>query len=133
MSIIYDALKRVEVKEKGTGGNLSSHPGPKRNKPGLLQLIYLLCILIVFGFLVIFAVNSFMGKPLLGKPSKSSAQKPALYLTGIFFSDGRYMALINDRAVKIGDLIEGHGEIYKIDSSGVDIRFKDESFRLNYP
>ena len=72
--------------------------------------------------------------PLSAPKEKSSAAKklPALYLTGIFFSDGEYLALMNDRIVKVGDFIE-EVRIQKIDSDGVDVKFKDSSFRLNYP
>ncbi len=156
MSIIYDALKRIEAKTKNTK---ESPGGPKPNNSKFLRrIIYIFCIMIVIGF-----VGYFMGKPSVSPPPSeplptkelnlpvevetplpppspeeelppSDKDLPLLSLTGIFFSDGQYSALINDQIVKVGDLIEGTQiQVQKIDSKGVDIKFKDSSFRLNYP
>lgn len=57
---------------------------------------------------------------------------PPLFLSGTFFSDGRYVALINNQVVEIGDSIEGV-QIKKIGSNGVAIKFRGSLFQLSYP
>lgn len=164
MSIIYDALKRIEQKTKGAQENLGT---PKRKAPKSRRIVYVLFALIILCLLTLFVdrpstEKSFIDRSLIGKqpsslktslippvpkkkvPAKviplsapekeSSAVKklPPLYLTGIFFSDGEYLALINDQMVKAGDSVEGI-QIEEIDSTGADIKFEGSSFRLNYP
>ncbi len=57
---------------------------------------------------------------------------PSFYLTGTFYSDGGHVALINDRMVKAGDSID-EIKIIAVDAKGVEIEFKDSTFRLSYP
>ena len=154
MSIIYEALKKAESYVKGPDQGFNI---PKRDRNKFLRIVYILCILIIIsliGFLMgkkpsvsvmpsKILTGSETSLPVKIKPlSITEVEKEklpiitkdlaSLSLTGIIFSDGEYMALINGRMVKPGDFIEGV-QIDKIDANGVEVKFKGSSFRLNYP
>lgn len=136
MSIIYDALKRTGVKIKETKNPINP---PKRNNSKVPRFAYILCILIMIGLIGYFMGRSSPVAPpapgiLPSKELKTATGKrlPPLSLTGIFFSDGEYLALINEQAVRKGDFIEG-AQIEEIDAKGVQIIFEDSSLRLSYP
>ena len=161
MSIIYEALKRIESKKTKDAGNL--HSNPQRDNFKFPRMAYIICILIIFILLgVLIIKRSFFGnasvsssrvyeqpsvskkqvaariKPISVKekeiPSSTSVKDlPPLSLTGIFFTDGEYMALVNDQMVRAGDFIEEEVQIGKIDSDGMEIKFKGSTFRLSYP
>lgn len=144
MSIIYDALKKVEE---------SNSLGPKvankanKHKPN----IYLLYILIaVFGFLT----ADLFTKPLLRNQdtrmfrvlTKEASQpesnvplpyyetakeaKPSFILNGVFFSQEEGYALINNRIVKNGDLIDG-AIVKGITSDEVELDSRGSTIKLS--
>ena len=166
MSIIYDALKRIEKKTKDTEYSFDSR---KRDTRKSRRIGYILLILLILCLIALFVdkpstEKSFIERTLTGKhsiqhpkvsritmtgkektpakvmplsapeaePPTTDKKLPSFYLNGIFFSDGEYLALINDQLVQTGDFIEG-AQIQKIDSDGVDIKFGESSFRLSYP
>ena len=136
-------------------------PKPKHNRK-LQQLIYVLVAFVFFVLLALFVDRPSSEKSFIDqsynvdkKPHSSPLKKkvassvklisssknnaavlfkklPAFYITGIFFSDGKYIALINDKVIQAGDIIE-ETEVQRIDAGGVEIKFKDSTFRLNYP
>ena len=128
--------------------------GSKRKNYKSLRIVYIICLLIIFVCLVFSPIkNSFLRKYSGEKASTSKKQQmvqarpilvdgekkslpvkdlPSLSITGIFFTDGEYMALVNDKMVRVGDFVE-EVQIGKIDSNGVEIEFKGSTFRLNYP
>ena len=159
MSIIYDALKRIESKEKGLGQGQES-PGvqprrrPKQYSSKFAWLVYLAFLAIVIVLVQFLSDKASKGPAL----TQTSAQKPShiqmlptqpgsqsedslrriagrklpnFYLTGIMLAEGQHTAIINDQVVRQGDVIEG-ATIDKIDSEGVEITFGDSSFRINY-
>jgi hypothetical protein len=154
MSTIYDALKKVETKTKPP--EQKPQP-PKRSNPKLFLLIYFICAIVLISLIHFLTLKSsktpgeskitisrsHLTAPSTSQPAKpqplstgrippTARKLPSLSLTGIFFSDGEYIALINNETVKVGDTIEGV-QIQKIDSNGVEIKFGDSSFRLNFP
>lgn len=133
MSTIYDALKKTEVKIKGTKEVINR---PKRNNSRTLRFVYILCILITIVLAAYFMGKKSPVAPLapgaLKEKSLAGKRGAPLSVTGIFFSDGEYLALINEQVVRKGDFIEG-GQIQEIDVKGVRILFEDSSLRLNYP
>ncbi|MFC1658317.1 hypothetical protein ACFL1D_02900 [Candidatus Omnitrophota bacterium] len=164
MSIIYDALKKVEKKPEDT----KSPPQKNEPKPRkLLRIFYILFALAIFSLLSLFVDRPSEMKPLIerslmekssrgsfppsipplpqkripatltylpqaGRQKPSSLKLPTLYLSGIFASEGEYLALINDRVVGVGDSIE-NAKIDKIDSDGVNIKFGGSFYRIEYP
>jgi hypothetical protein len=157
MSIIYDALKKVEPK---TSDIKKETVGPQPNKPKLIRLVPAIYILIAVVVLVLVVVKFFLHKqpkeaasvvaiadkapsiaqrlpPKQGSsPSKDlptvTKKPPPLSVSGIFLSGGKYSALINNREVGVGDSIRGV-QIDRIDFDGVQISFEGSSWKLNYP
>ncbi len=158
MSIIYDALKKTEAKTKDISDKHAEIMTPAANRFKFLRIIYVICILIIMASIGFFmgketpdnkssqhSANSKERSSISVQVKSSSLdintkkemprfvnELPPLLLTGLLFSNGEYVALINDRMAKEGDVIEGV-LIKKIDSEGVDIEFKGMSFRLKYP
>jgi len=144
MSIIYDALKKTESKLEDIKDRTADL---KPNKPKLFFIVYFIFALILIALVSTTTktisrrlVSKTAQTPLISTPSSvldkislpTNRELPPLSLTGIFFSDGQAFALINNQMVKAGDFIEDC-QILKIDSNGVEIKFEDSSFRLNYP
>lgn len=158
MSIIYDALKKVEAK---FGSTNNINPEAKRDKkPKTSPKIYLVYLLVIA--LGIFSANilyrlftpSFKISakdykipdiiPAQESPQKTIATQavspmqpsppgesaPALVLNGIFFSGDDAYALINNRIVKVGDDIEGL-VVKKIDVNEVELKNKDSTIKLS--
>ncbi|MBN2831551.1 MAG: hypothetical protein JXL82_04695 [Candidatus Omnitrophica bacterium] len=127
MSIIYDALKKVEksfgkkTPEKNQTENQTVKPKNKNNP----ALIYILVILagLFLGKIAI----SFFTRPKIIQPPPSAMpvitpadiappveeEKPApppdpvLTLNGVYFQKNEGYALVNNRIIKIGDTIQG--------------------------
>lgn len=141
-SIIYDALKRVEGKAEGDA-KLSAG-GAGRKNPKLNKAVFAVFFLIVLGSAGLAAINIYRKSavhtsPATGIPKVPGEKAPllrkgdsGLSLSGIFFSDGEYVALINDRMVRVGDYI-GEAQVVRIESDGVEIRFRDSTSRISYP
>jgi hypothetical protein len=147
MSIIYDALKKVE--DSGGLASISKFEKTRKfNKRGILLYVFALACGIILAN-VIFGVFS---KPAPGiriagvqeKPVVSAASRqdlpiaetyvpplgaepkaPKLVLSGVFFSQTSSYAIINNQIVKEGDIIEGvvvkriNQEDVVLESSGV--------------
>lgn len=159
MSAIYDALKKDDSQKKVDKENLNNS---KRNASKLRRIFYVLIILclfaifaiqplrsLIFNFLphrylksnffskIIFFIKGKSGDRIKVMPlteaelSVKAKDLPSISLTGIVLIDGQYSALINDQIVKPGDYIQ-EMQIEKIDSEGVEIKFRGSSFRLNY-
>jgi len=144
MSIIYDALKKVDQSDIN---NQPSKPAPKEKK--IKPKFYLLYILMIcLGLLVANLIFSFFSNPskaILPAPALPpinatttpqvtalTAQEespPALVLNGIFFSENKGYALINNQILKEGDTIEG-ATVVKINANAVDLKFKDFALKL---
>ena len=166
MSIIYDALKKVQPK---TSGIKKESVGAQPIKPKLIRLVPAIYILIAVVVLASVMVKLFLHKqskeaaPILAAGNKASvvaiadkppsiAQRlppeagsspsedlstvtkklPPLSVSGIFLSQGKYSALINNKEVGVGDSIRGV-QIDRIDFDGVQISFEGSSWKLNYP
>jgi hypothetical protein len=121
LSIIYDALKKLEKNE-----NTPKATGPKKNNKQVL--IFILIILIaLFSFKI---ASNLFGKPKvkpsailatatsyvpLTPPSPVNSEEelpvnltePKLVLSGSYFQGDEGYALINNRIVKTGDIIQG--------------------------
>jgi len=155
MSIIYDALKKVQTSQPGDS-ETKIDKGTK-SKPK----VYLLYALMVC--LGLFVANIFykwlIPKPLLDTTQKESlpnysqpstgitapetgasletkieTQKqspPAFTLNGVFSSGEEGYALINNRVVKKGDKIEG-ATVVQISLDEVDLEFGGSIIKLSY-
>ena len=149
MSIIYDALKKVETSQ-ANDSKTKIDKGFK-SKPK----IYLVFALMVC--LGLFVANIFYewlipkpllnttdivtgGRPLIDKKQTSASvetkmetQKeipPALTLNGVFFSGSEGYALINNRVVKKGDKIDG-ATVVQIFLDEVDLEFGGSVIKLS--
>lgn len=165
MSIIYDALKKVEA-SISSRDSLVTKPDKKERKSKLKNylprtkmvrgLLYILVICLGF-----FIANIFFGvisKPsIIGKSQLPVIQKealptlipkeetlldtslpvsterraaPLLVLNGVFFSENEGYALINNRIVKKGDVIDG-AVVMQINLDGVECKFEDSVISLS--
>lgn len=71
--------------------------------------------------------------PLLKDTSTTMLQDikpPSLTTQGIIWQTDLPQAIINNKVVKVGDVIEG-AEVIKIDKSGVEISFRNKLFKLD--
>lgn len=135
MSIIYDALKKVEESSaKKLGDKIDKSPKSKPKIPKILIYVLVVC-------LGLFVANIFWGgfpKPLSNNTSVETKNQPQIpelpketppeanlslpvetkvetkkelppsfVLNGVFFSGNEGYALINNRIVKKGDIIDG--------------------------
>lgn len=138
MSIIYEALKKVEPQLKQRKRVRS--PRPKT----FLILILMACA----GF---FIADIFFGilakllsphpalarrnpviqapKPLVKTPTPSVAS-PGFTLNGVFFSDDHGSAIINNQIINEGDTIEG-AKVISITLDGVELEIEGKSIKLS--
>lgn len=157
MSIIYDALKKVQK-------NGPERPKEKEGagKQGLRSyLVYALALcfgIALASFLFRFAEGPFTGKPKppaealpasvvavpaqplpggneLTQPHESQAvakegDVPALVLNGVFFSQGQAYALVNNTIVKEGDEVEG-ARLKRISPEEVEFDFNGKAIILS--
>lgn len=155
MSIIYDALKKVEssqAREPGKKIDGGLKPKPKA---------YLLYILI--ACVCLFIANVFYGRlsrenplihptperkepvysghkiptpilqetqPLETKAQPQEQASPVFTLNGVFFSGSEGYALINNRVVRNGDVIDG-ATVVRISLDEVDLELGGNSIKLS--
>ena len=156
MSIIYDALKKVEksfTKEPLQQKEIQKQPEP----PKFNSKVFLLYALIIcLGLFIGNSVFRFLGRrkarppeaatiitPAIPEsaPSLPAASLPAqvrkevslsLVLNGIFFSENEGYAVINNQIVKVGDTVEG-ATVKQIGFDEVELEFAGSTFKLNLP
>jgi len=151
LSIIYDALKKVE---KTNGKNSQEGNGNRpNNKPRPALIIIFLVLLIIFGFNLINNLSKRpKAKPALpsvpmAEPAKellppvpevkpetlkkpAQAQEPVLNLNGIFFEKKKGYALINNQILSVKDTIEG-ARVKEIGLNKVVLEFEGREITLN--
>jgi hypothetical protein len=152
MSIIYDALKKVQKTTKDQKPpEVSRRP---RQKTGFSQyLIYALIICVgAFAGKVFFEfispaktsqpVEKNQPKPLpvVIEPPKEEIKQPRqaepvqpkveFILNGVFFSQGQGYALINNQISKVGDMVDG-AFVSNITIEGVQLTRQDETISLS--
>jgi len=151
LSIIYDALKKVE---KTNGKNSQEGNGNRsNNNPRPALIIIFLVLLIIFGFNLINNLSKRpkakpalpsvpMAEPVkellpsvpevkpetLKKPAQ--AQEPVLNLNGIFFEKKKGYALINNQILSVKDTIEG-ATVKEIGLNKVVLEFEGREITLN--
>jgi hypothetical protein len=156
MSIIYDALKKVE--EANTAGakpeaaKQKKHPKPKVKSYFLYALIVCLGFFIgnlVFGFLsgsapksLSIDKNQYAAKTgTKVKPAPLSfimppaaevkkKQQGSWVLSGVFFSENEGYALINNQIAKEGDVIDG-ATVKRISLHGVELESAGSTVKLS--
>lgn len=153
MSIIYDALKKVERSYDAKAGAKKEEKHPKF----VFKKIYFLYLLLI-GISVVAGRFFFIKAPPqhvepaqvqappqvqapAPVPAPQEAQAPAppidakkklqesLVLNGIFFSGDEGYALINNQIVKQGDLIEG-ATVKQISLNEVELEFEGSTIKL---
>ena len=156
MSIIYDALKKVE--EANTAGakpeaaKQEKHPKPKVKSYFLYALIVCLGFFIgnlVFGFLsspppksLSIAKKRYAAKtgtkvkpaplPLIMPPAAEvkKEQPGSWVLNGVFFSENEGYALINNQITKEGDVVDG-ATVKRISLGGVELESAGSTVKLS--
>lgn len=149
MSIIYDALKKVEQSTKSANGKNITSEITKDDKKQHPKKYLLYGTVVLFG---VFAASLFFSlfskKPIpqeLPPPAPASSPAPIAVtappaleqeaknpeqvffaLNGIFFSEDEGYALINNRIVKVGDEIQG-ATVVRITSDEVELKEADTS------
>jgi len=159
MSIIYEALKKVEIAQ--TRGEHAGLPQlEKIAKPkNKLYLIYI--AVAVVGFVAAQMFFSLAKRPAktLPAPQATAAKEtqapqetaaittsqqpavtvapkpilatpPALLLNGVFFSGNEGYALINNQIVKEGDVVDG-ATVLQITLEEVELKFQDATLKLS--
>ena len=173
MSIIYDALKKLETKVDKPDHNPLQFKIHKEAKPKPKFYTYLIYTLLAcFGFLTANLLFKFIvpeekdtakkvaqpavtalrnnarvevkaesvelpqESPPLPKdnfilPSETGQQiTPPFVITGVFFSENQGYAIINDRVVKQGDVIEG-AMVERINADGVELKYEGTLIKLS--
>ncbi|MFA5095818.1 MAG: hypothetical protein WC478_00555 [Candidatus Omnitrophota bacterium] len=156
MSIIYDALKKVQHKISGEKPAQLPDAAPqplseKIERPKinpLLIYIFIISLGLVAGN---FAYKYFsrpkapapvqrnkvitpalQPPPAALKSALPAAEPPALVLNGVFFEQGAGFALINNRIARMGDEIEG-AKVKEITMEGVTLEFGGKTIKLLSP
>lgn len=140
MSIIYDALKKVEI-------TLDKKPAIKAPKPDKNKVYLLYALVAAVGIIsASIAINFFSPgstKPIqapIEAPVPAAAKETALpaaapepapapkghtaaplVVNGIFFSQDKGYALINNRIVEEGDMVEGN-KITRINAETIELK-----------
>jgi len=148
MSIIYDALKKVE-KIRLAEPQVKVNAGT--NKPKLKFKIYLTYALaLILGLWVTDGIFVFFTRPPVAKqapkeniynyapvsPAVSQAAaaissvKPTFNLNGIFFSEDEGFALINNQIVKVGDDVDG-AKVSQISVNEVELDLQGSVIKLS--
>lgn len=153
MSIIYDALKKVQTSHQEPLKDKAEQSKPKP-KPYLLYVLVIgLGVLIASIFFGLFTPKSSSKEPLLAKNPSVAGKYPATnispplpkeapiletqkhpaspwVLNGIFFSDNQGYALINNRILKEGDVIEG-AKVVRVTLEGVELESEGKVVELS--
>lgn len=142
MSIIYDALKKVEKSDI-----LNKDNKPKENRGNYWVYISLICFGIFITSMFLFTMVSRNKAVLAAKGQKkyisrqadhlsdkiaqtiSTGSKLSLILNGVFFSGDKGYALINNEIFKEGDVIKG-AKISKISLDEVVLEVEGNAVRL---
>ncbi len=147
MSIIHEALKKVQ--EFNTQ---PAQPSPEIKKLRTLKMYSLYVTVFLLGGLVAklafnavtssFESKQEAAKPLAPTPAAAAAQpkaplfstrapkqSPGFVLNGVFFSDGKAFALVNNKIVREGDTIEG-ADVVKITPEEVELSAGGEAVKL---
>ena len=159
MSIIYDALKKVETKIADSGIKPEVLDFPKKPLSKLkIYLFYLLILVAVFLIAgIIFILSGPQKKPFkkittavseklkLPTPAKEppttpilpllseappGGAPPVLVLNGVFFSQNQGYALINNQIVREGDVING-ATVERINLQGVELKSEGSLISLS--
>lgn len=158
MSIIYDALKKVEGSIHKPQEAIVKEDKPKRKKGYIIYAIYAVvaCVgffiaSIFFGFLRQRNIPAPPSSSLLSRvdtntadtnvvvkarPQEEKASKEpqgallSLVLTGVFFSENECYALINNKIVKESDVIDG-ATVTKINEDGVTLEANGSAISLS--
>lgn len=154
MSIIYDALKKIEVStDINSTVKIDAIDKPRSKSKYKIYSLYLLVVFI--GFLItsmllgIFTKTSTKAKrnkeprppqilsakaiPDVNVSVHSQPEnkpKTAFILNGVFFSSDEGYALINNQIVKKGDVIDG-ATVLQIDLDEVTLEAKDSTIKLS--
>lgn len=156
MSIINDALKKAQQKNKGfdspspktqgLGEDAIQYPGSVKNKPAVVSRPKKAKKFIFFIVIVSIGIATFFIKkpaPVTPekvtpnilveenlKPVSTPALFPVLNLNGIVYDEERPYAIINNRVLLKGDTIEG-ATLIEINRDNVKFMFNDKEIVLN--
>jgi hypothetical protein len=126
MSIIYEAVKKIEEKEK---------PFPKKKRKNK-KIVFLILILFAFGFYFFFSKKSFQEKSVYSSKKITSKDKivkkeskQKYRLEGIIYTPQNPIALINGKRVKIGEEFDG---LKVIEISEKQVQLKTEEGGVIY-
>ncbi len=141
MSIIYEALKQAE----GVNNKTETQPAKKaKNLPIIYLISGVVAVTGIFMANILFGVFtkpaqtntavSALKAPVVTQgavkqavvlpQTKPPASLPSLVLSGIFFSEDQGYALINNRIVKEGDLIDG-AVLVRVSLNEVELKSQD--------
>ncbi len=130
MSILYDALKKTQLKSSVVNSTITITKKSKKWSWLIISLAALLGLLIA-AFSIYYITAKPKPKPQPEKPKMVGVKKPAplpkpivkkvnLSLMGVFISDDEKVAMINNRLMHIGDVIEGM-KVVSIELEGVKL------------
>lgn len=148
MSIIYDALKKIERAQEPIDSSVKINKGgkPKLKIYSVYVLAVCLGLFIASIFFNLFArqfQNDFkkvqdvnlspaLPKDVTSTPLSAEVKKepqPSLVLNGVFFSENQGYALINNQIVKEGDLVEG-ALVLRITLEEVELKYRGSTIKL---
>lgn len=146
MSIIYDALKKVE-----NSAVLPAQEPDKKRIPGCSKY-FISALILALGIFTAYFFFNFLdnkktasplssagkGKAAPSRPQPSASIKPLpkpetapdFILNGVFFSDNEGYALINNQIVRQGDII-GNAAVSKISEDAVELKAGTSTIKLS--
>lgn len=143
MSIIYDALNKVQNKTKDS--TPVKNQTPKKNKR-LFMIVFAIGLVLTALIMLIkdhyplekvskVITQNMQPKNRLGENTdrhnlENVHRDEEFYLSGIFFTDSHGTAIINDDIVTIGDLV-GKAKVTEIGDDSVELEQEGEKFTLS--
>jgi len=146
MSIIYEALKKVEA--QGAKQPIAEKLMAPKAKPGIKVVLFYILIVVA----AIFMMNLFYrlistSHPAKPAPLPTQAKNPSpevpampevqgpvfsrrLDLNGVFYSGNEAYALMNNQIIKVGDIIEG-AVVKRISLEGVELEKEGQFVQIS--
>lgn len=153
MSIIYDALKKVQKNiNNGSSAQIATTPPAKTKakiRPFLIYIL-LICLGLALGnyAYIFFSRSKKIVQPITPPVKQVTATpapnaesnanslpitlEPTLVLSGVFFEQGDGYALINNKIVRVGDEIS-RAKVKEITMGGVELEYAGKTIKLLSP
>lgn len=150
MSIIFDALKKVDIKLGGPPHKIAALTPRKSKQNNIvlqLKITALFLVIIIAGFIIakiffsavvpsaipnkeaITMANAPVAKKAVSAAAQPEQAQGPFVLNGVFFSEEEGYALVNNQIVQVGDTID-EAKVLKVDWDGVELDLNGTAIKL---